>query len=108
MLAAAPRFREIVPMSDEQDQLMRQINGDFDEFHRVVNEGLRTKWMPTGPCFRLRDLDRYEAFLDSSPSEQAAFLETVHPDELGFWLELQTSREAYLADLETELGDGDK
>lgn len=93
--------------TDGRDELMRQINVDFDEFHRVINDGLRISWMPTGPGFRLRDLKKYEAFLDSAQEEQAAFLKTVPDEELDFWRGLQTARAAYLKDLESERGDGD-
>ncbi|WFP91351.1 hypothetical protein [Ensifer adhaerens] len=88
-------------MSDELDRLMWEINDAFDEFHRGISDGLRINWMPTGPGFRLRDLERYEAFLESSPAEQAEFLKTVHSDELKFWHELQSARAAYLADQPT-------
>ncbi len=51
--------------------------------------------MPTGPGFRLRDLDLYEKFLDSSPAEQAEFMEKVHPDEIEFFEQLLMSRIEY-------------
>jgi len=87
---------------------MHQINGEFDEYHRIINDGLRIKWMPTGPGFRLRDLERYEAFLESSPSEQSEFLKTVHADELEFWRALQAARLAYLADIEAKPCDSER
>ncbi|RVO68332.1 hypothetical protein [Sinorhizobium meliloti] len=83
-------------MSDEQERLMRQINADFDKMHQSINAGLRISWMPTGPGFRVRDLEKYEAFLDSTKDEQNEFLKTVHADELKFWRALQAARSAYL------------
>ncbi|MGO4569048.1 hypothetical protein AB4Z52_29375 [Rhizobium sp. 2YAF20] len=84
------------PVLEEQARLMIEINDDFDEYHKIVNDGLRIKWMPMGPGFRVRDLDRYEAFLDSSDAEQAEFLKTVDEDEVEFWLELLTARAMYV------------
>ncbi|TCA62720.1 hypothetical protein E0J16_00080 [Rhizobium pisi] len=79
-------------MTPEQERLLIQINEDFDGFHDVVNRNLRIKRMPTGASFRLRDLDKYEAFLNSTPSDQAAFMTTGHPDEIDFFEQLLMSR----------------
>ncbi|TAY50917.1 hypothetical protein [Rhizobium leguminosarum] len=79
-------------MTPEQEHLLRQINDDFEEYHRDVNANLRIKSMPIGPGFRLRDLDKYKAFLDSTPTEQAEFLKAVHKDEIEFFEEMLIAR----------------
>lgn len=79
-------------MTPEQERLLTQINEDFDAYHEVVNRNLRIMYMPTGPGFKLRDLDKYETFLDSTPTEQAEFMTTVHPDEVDFFEQLLTAR----------------
>ncbi|NKM65278.1 hypothetical protein GFL58_30645 [Rhizobium leguminosarum bv. viciae] len=82
-------------MTPEQERLLMQINADFEEYHRVVNANLRIKRMPHGPGFRLRDFDKYAEFLDSSPSEQAEFMQTLHPDEVEFYEQLAIARAEY-------------
>ncbi|WP_172716966.1 hypothetical protein [Neorhizobium sp. T6_25] len=82
-------------MTPEQERLLIQINEDFDEHHDVVNRNLRIKRMPTGPGFRLRDLDLYEKFLDSTAAEQTAFMEAAHPDEIDFYEQLLIARAEY-------------
>lgn len=82
-------------MTPEQEALLIQINEDFEQYHADVNAGLRIKRMPTGPGFRLRDLEFYEKFLDSSPAEQAEFMESVHPDEVNFYEQLLIARAEY-------------
>ncbi|MGO7353923.1 hypothetical protein ACCS66_04205 [Rhizobium ruizarguesonis] len=79
-------------MTPEQQRLLIEINEDFEEHHAVVNRNLRIKRMPTGPGFRLRDLDKYAVFLDTTPAEQAEFMKSVHPDELEFYEQLLMSR----------------
>ncbi|TRA96870.1 MULTISPECIES: hypothetical protein [Agrobacterium] len=79
-------------MTPEQERLLTEINDDFEDFHADVNRSLRIKRMPLIPGFRLRDLDKYAAFLDSGPAEQAKFLEDVHPDEAEFFAQLLMSR----------------
>lgn len=82
-------------MTPEQEHLLIQINEDFEGYHESVNRNLRIKRMPTGPGFRLRDLDLYEKFLDSTPTEQAEFLSTVHADEIEFYEQLLIARAEY-------------
>jgi hypothetical protein len=82
-------------VTPEQEHLLRQINNDFEEYHRDVNANLRIKSMPIGPGFRLRDLDKYAAFLDSTPAEKAEFMKTVHPDEVEFFESLLIARAEY-------------
>lgn len=53
--------------------------------------------MPTAPGFRLRDLDLYAEFLDSSPAEQARSMTSVHPDEVAFFGKLLISRAEFEA-----------
>lgn len=84
-----PRLKPM--LTPEQKALLTQINEDFERYHRDVNAGLRIKNMPTGSGFRLRDLDLYAAFLDSTPTEQAKFMSTVHPDEIEFYEQLLIS-----------------
>lgn len=79
-------------MTPEQERLLNEINTDFEEHHAVVNRNPRIKRMPVMPGFRLRDLDRYAAFLDSSPAEQTDFMRGVHPDEVEFYEQLMLSR----------------
>ncbi|TAV14709.1 hypothetical protein [Rhizobium ruizarguesonis] len=79
-------------MTPEQERLVIQINEDFEEYHRDVNAGLRIKRVPTGPGFRLRDLDWYAEFLDSGLDAQAEFMSTVNPDEVEFYERLLISR----------------
>lgn len=82
-------------MTPEQERLLIQINEDFEGYHRDVNAGLRIKHMPDGPGFRLRDLELYEKFLDSTPADRAEFMTKVHPDEIEFFQELLMSRIEY-------------
>ena len=82
-------------MTPEQEQLLIEINDDFEEFHDAVNRNLRIKRMPVMAGFRLRDLDKYEAFLDSSPAERVKFLESVHPDEVEFYEQFLIARIDY-------------
>jgi hypothetical protein len=89
-------------VTPEQERLLIQINEDFEQYHADVNAGLRITHMPVGPGFRLRDLDLYERFLDSSPAEQALFLKAVHPDEIKFFRELQLAR------VEFQIAEGQK
>jgi hypothetical protein len=91
-------------VTPDQQRLLIEISEDFEEHHAVVNRNLRIKRMPTGPGFRLRDLDKYAAFLDSSPSEQAEFMETVHPDEVEFYEQLAIARAEY--EIAEERGSG--
>ncbi|MBY5407410.1 hypothetical protein HFO98_02805 [Rhizobium leguminosarum] len=79
-------------ITPEQERLLTEINDDFEEHHAFVNRTLRIKSMPTGPGFRLRDLDKYQAFLDSRPTDQAEFLKAVHKDEIEFFEELLIAR----------------
>jgi hypothetical protein len=79
-------------MTPEQEALLIRVNEDFEELHANVNAGLRIKRMPSGPGFRLRDLDLYAEFLDSTPAEQADFIAGVHLDEVEFFEELRMSR----------------
>ncbi|WP_322886525.1 hypothetical protein U8C31_18350 [Sinorhizobium medicae] len=79
-------------MTPEQKRLLTEINDDFEDFHAVVNRSLRIKRMPVMAGFRLRDLDKYAAFLDSSPDEQASFMAAVHPNEVEFYEHLLLSR----------------
>lgn len=79
-------------MTPEQERLLTEINDGFEEVHDAVNERLRIKCMPVMAGFRLRDLDKYSAFLDSSPAERVKFLENVHPDEVEFYEQLLLSR----------------
>ncbi|MGO8034934.1 hypothetical protein [Rhizobium leguminosarum] len=82
-------------MTPEQERLLTEINEDFEGYHDSVNRNLRITHMPSGPGFRLRDLDKYEVFLDSSPAEQTKFIASVHPDEIKFFEELQLARVEY-------------
>lgn len=79
----------------EQARLLTEINDDFEQVHVDINRTLRIKRIPVMAGFRLRDLDKYSAFLDSSPEEQANFMSTVHPDEVEFYEQLQISRIEY-------------
>jgi len=82
-------------MTPEQERLLAEINDDFEEYHCYVNGRLRIKRMPVMLGFRLRDLDKYEAFLDSSPTERAKFMDDVHPDEIEFYEQLLLARIDY-------------
>lgn len=79
-------------MTPEQERLLTEINDDFEQHHAVVNRNLRIKRMPVMAGFRLSDLNKYEAFLDSSPADRARFLKDVHPDEVEFYERLLMSR----------------
>lgn len=81
-----------MPITEEQERLLIQINEDFERYHADVNARLRIKRMPTGPGFRLRDLDLYAEFLDGNPDEQSEFIKAAHPDEVAFFQQLQMAR----------------